>query len=215
MAKKKREKQKDTGKSAADYYKLKTDAVDRLVHAENAPKVSEAEIKKFTSKGKFSIPGWLKILFIKFWFAGAVCYFFFWGLGVYIQGADLMAVLAIGLGVVTDVLTNKALRHFEPTEREYDKWMMVTVRKFWSLFLNVVYAGLILFCVIKTYYVINVAIGVSANPDSSEKASMLGVEPILFGLFYLGFDMLFITMKNTMVKIIKDAEAKAGKQGGK
>ena len=208
MSKTKKNNHKNEEKTTAEYYKLKTDAVDRLVNAENAPKVSDEEIKKYTSKGKFSIPGWLKICFIKFWFAGAVCYFFFWGLGVYISGADLMAVLAIGLGVITDVLTNRALRHFEPTEREYDKWMMVTVRKFWSIFLNVLYAGVLLFFVIKTYYVINVALGVNADAAKDEKASMLGVEPILFGLFYLGFDMLFITMKNTLIKIIKDAEKK-------
>ena len=212
MAKNKQEKKKSGHQAVSDYYKLKTDAVDRLVHAENAPKVSNEELKKYRSKGGLRLPEWLKILFIKFWFAGAVCYFFLWGLGVYIHGFDLIAVLAMGLGAVTDLLTNRALRHFEPTEREYDKWMMVTVRKFWSLFLNVLYAGLILFCVIKTYYVINVLLGVNSNPGSDEKATMLGVEPILFGLFYLGFDMLFITMKNTLIKIVKDAKKKAGEK---
>ena len=202
MAKKKK-RQQDEEKSAASYYQLKTDAVDRLVNAKDAPAVSEAEIKKYTSKGKFHIPTWLKIVFIKFWFAGAICYFFLWGLGLYIQGLDLMFALAVGLGIVNDLMVNKVLRSLEPEPRDYDKWIMVTTREFWSIFINVIYAGVVLYCVFQTYYVINIMFGVDANVTEAE--TMLGVEPIMFGLFYMGFDMLLITVKNTFIKIFHDA----------
>ena len=205
----------NTDRSAADYYKLKTDAVERLVNAENAPEVSRAEIQKYTSKKKFHIPSWLKITFVKFWFAGAVCYFFLWGLGMYLHGIELMVVLAIGLGVVTDLMTNRVLRRFEPTERAYDKWMMVTLREFWSIFLNVIYSGVLLYCVFRTYYVINMLMGVDPDVGHNQEEAMLGVEPILFGLLYLGFDMLLILIKNTMINIVRDAQAKnsgTGKQ---
>ncbi|MBR5090065.1 MAG: hypothetical protein IK093_11625 [Ruminiclostridium sp.] len=209
-------KQKKEDRSAASYYKLNTDAVDRLVDADNAPEVSDAEIRKYTSKKKLHIPMWLKILFVKFWFAGAVCYFFLWGLGFYLRGIDLMVVLAIGLGVVTDLMVNRALRHFETEPGSNDKWMMITVRKFWSIFLNVLYAGVLLYCVFRTYYAINMMLGVNAGVDASQEEAMLGVEPILFGLFYLGFDMLFITIKRTLKNIFRDATAKAsGSQGSK
>lgn len=205
MAKKKK-KQQDEEKSAASYYQLKTDAVDRLVNAKDAPAVSEAEIRKYTSKGKFHIPTWLKVVFIKFWFAGAVSYFFLWGLGLYIQGLDLMFSLAVGLGIVNDLMVAKVLRSFEPEPGDSDKWMMVTVRKFWSIFVNVIYAGVVLYCVFQTYYVINTLFGVDANVTEAE--AMLGVEPIMFGLFYMGFDMLLITVKNTFIKIFRDAGIK-------
>ena len=201
-------KQKEPDRSAAEYYKLKTDAVDRLVDAKDAPEVSEKEIRKYTSKRKFHIPSWLKVVLAKFWFAGAVCYFFLWGLGLYLRGIELMVVLAIGLGVVTDLMVNKFLRSFEAEPGANDKWMMVTVRKFWSIFLNVLYAGVLLYCVFRTYYAINVLLGVDPNVDASEAESMLGVEPILFGLFYLGFDMLFILIKRTLINIFRDAGAK-------
>ena len=205
MAKKK--KQQDEEKSAASYYQLKTEAVDRLVNAEEAPEVSDAEIKKYTAKGKFHIPSWLKIVLIKFWFAGAICYFFLWGLGIYIQGLDLLFALAVGLGVANDLMVNKLLRNFEPTEGAYDKWMMVTVRKFWSIFINVIYSGFVLFCVFQTYYSINMMLGVNANAGAEEAEMMLGVEPILFGLLYMGFDILLIKIKNTFIKILRDAGA--------
>lgn len=207
--KKKKRNPEPADRSAADYYKLKTDAVERLVNNENAPEVPEAELNRYRSKKKFHIPAWLKITFVKFWFAGAVCYFFLWGLGMYLQGIELMIVLAIGLGVVTDLLTNRFLRRFEPSEGAYDKWMMVTTRKFWSIFLNVIYAGVLLYCVFRTYYGINVFMGVDPNVGHTEEESMLGVEPILFGLFYLGFDMLLVFMRNTIKKIFRDAEKKA------
>ena len=205
MAKKKK-KQQDEEKSAASYYQLKTDAVDRLVNAKDAPAVSEAEIRKYTSKGKFHIPTWLKVVFIKFWFAGAVSYFFLWGLGLYIQGLDLMFSLAVGLGIVNDLMVTRVLRSFEPEPGDSDRWMMVTVRKFWSIFVNVIYAGVVLYCVFQTYYVINTLFGVDANVTEAE--AMLGVEPIMFGLFYMGFDMLLITVKNTFIKIFRDAGVK-------
>ena len=207
--KKKKRNPEPADRSAADYYKLKTDAVERLVNTENAPEVPEVELNRYRSKKKFHIPAWLKITFVKFWFAGAVCYFFLWGLGMYLQGIELMIVLAIGLGVVTDLLTNRFLRRFEPSEGAYDKWMMVTTRKFWSIFLNVIYAGVLLYCVFRTYYGINVFMGVDPNVGHTEEESMLGVEPILFGLFYLGFDMLLVFMRNTIKKIFRDAEKKA------
>lgn len=210
MAKNKKKQQVEE-KTAASYYQLKTDAVDRLVNAKDAPAVSEAEIRKYTSKGKLYIPAWLKIVFIKFWFAGAICYFFLWGLGLYIQGLDLMFALAVGLGIVNDLMVTKVLRSLEPEPREYDKWMMVTVREFWSIFINVIYAGVVLYCVFQTYYVINTLFGVDANVSEAE--TMLGVEPIMFGLFYMGFDMLLITVKNTFIKIFRDAGVKI--PGGK
>lgn len=205
---KKRKKQQDEERSAASYYRLKTDAVDRLVNAKDAPAVSEAEIKKYTSKGKFHIPTWLKVVFIKFWFAGAVCYFFLWGLGIYVQGLDLMVVLAVGLGIVNDLMVNKLLRTFEPEPRDSDKWMMVTVRKFWSIFVNAIYSGVVLYCVFQTYYVINTLFGVNANATEAE--AMLGVEPIMFGLFYMSFDMLLIKIKNTFIDIFRDAGVVTG-----
>ena len=211
MAKKKKKRQQDEQKSAASYYQLKTDAVERLVNPQNAPAVSDEEIKKYTSKGKFHIPTWLKIVFIKFWFSGAICYFFLWGLGLYIQGLDLMFALAVGLGTANDLMVNKLLRAFEPEPGDHDRWIMVTVRKFWSIFINVIYSGVVLYCVFRTYYILNVLFGVNAAADEAE--AMLGVEPIMFGLLYMGFDMLLITVKNTFIKIFRDAGAKL--PGGK
>lgn len=197
---------KHTEKNAADYYKLKTGAVDKLVDSSNAPVVSDKELKKFKSGGKLKIPNWIKIVFIKFWFGGAACYFFFWGLGMYLADLELMIVVAFGLGVVTDVLVNNLLHFLEPEKGDFDKWMLIPFRKFWSIFLNIIYSGVLLFCVVQTYQFVNEAFN-AVNNTTGEL--YLGVEPLMFGVFYMAFDMLFIGIKNTFVKIFRDADKKA------
>ena len=202
----KKQKNKSAEKNTADYYKLKTDSVEKLADASNAPVVPESEIRKFKSGGKIKIPNWLKIVFIKFWFGGAACYFFLWGLGMYLADLELMVVLSIGLGLVTDLMVNHLLHFLEPEKGAFNKWMMFPFRKFWTIFLNVLYSALILFCIMNTYDMINRII-IMNNPEIDELT--FGVEPLMFGVFYMGFDMLFIGIKNTFVKIFRDANQKA------
>ena len=187
------------------YYRLKTDAVDRLVNAENAPEVPDEEIEKYIRKHKIKIPSWVKVIFIKFWFAGAVCYFVMWGLGLMISGLDLMAALAIVLGLANDLLINHALRHFEPFSGAYNKWIMFPMKKFWTIFLNILYAIVLLFFIVQTYTVVNTLI--AGSPDTAESVP-IGVEPILFGLLFMGYDMLFLAIRNTVRKAIGEAQKK-------
>lgn len=204
MARKQRKGQNEKP-AAENYYDLKTDAVNRLVNADSAPEVSDAEIRKYKSGGKINIPTWLKVVFVKFWFSGAICYFFLWGLGTYISGLDLMFVLAVGLGMSMDLMVNNLLHYFEPEKGAYDRWMMIPFRRFWSIFLNVIYAGFLLYCIIWAYNVINTFL---VGSIETAQTVAVPVEPILFGLMYMGFDMLFITVRNTIVKVFRDANAK-------
>lgn len=203
----KKDKNKSVEKNAADYYKLKTGAVENLVDTSNAPVVPESEIKKFKSGGKIRIPDWLKVVFLKFWFGGAACFFFFWGLAPYITSElDLIVVIAIGLGLVTDLLLNHMLRFIAPEEGYYNKWMMFPFKKFWTVFLNCIYSGFILFFIMQSYDLINRVINFYME---TENEVYLGVEPLLFGAFFMGFDLLFIGIKNMVIKIFRDANKKA------
>lgn len=202
----KKQEQISNDEQLQNYYDLKTDAVERLVNAKNAPVVSEKEIQQYKGGLKHRIPTWVKILFVKFWFGGAICYFFHFGLGMYLQKLDLMVVLSIGLGVCTDLMVNHLLRFLEPEKGDYDKWMMVTVRKFWSIFINVLYSAVLLFFIFQTYQVVNTLI--TGQSATTVESVPVGVEPILFGLLYMGYDMLFIFIKNMVVKAFRDAEKK-------
>ena len=199
MAKNKKNSPRNTEKDK-DYYKLNTKAVDRLVNAHKmeAPQGKRLRdpAKQYRSGFLDRIPAPVKALFVKFWFNGAVCYFIFWGLGMYISDfLDMIVVLSIVLGMITDLLTNNALRFVETLPGENDKWMMFPKKKFWTFFANILYALLVLYCVIMLYETLKI-----------------NVEPILFGIFYMLFDILFISMKNLMKTIINDAKDKVNKQ---
>ena len=192
-----------------ELYKLKTDAVDRLVNASKAtaPNVTEEEISKYRGKGKLNIPNIVKVIFIKWWFAGAICFFFYFGLGgVLGDTLDLLFVFGTALGICTDLLTKNILHFFEPYDHANDKYMLVTSRKFWSIFLNVPYEFVLLAVVMSMYGLIDTVIAIIAQTINLDHAVNFGVEPILFGLLYLAADSIFVAVKNTFIKIVDDAK---------
>lgn len=193
---------------AADYYKLKTQAVDDLVEANegNAPEVTPEERKRFGAKVAAGVPAWIKVHLLKLWFAGAVCYFIFWGLGMYVAPLDLIVIAGVVLGMVTDILTNNALRFFAETEGAYDKWMMFPRKRYATFFWNILYAFVLLAMVIGIYTAVNLALTWLLKPP--EGTVLLGVEPILFGVFYVLCDALLIALKHFLARLFKGAAKK-------
>lgn len=198
----------------SDYYKLNTKAVDDLVsaNAENSPEVPMEELQKYRSKSGLHLPGWLKAVLLKAWFAGATCFFIFWGLGLYLTNlGDMLLVFGLALGLVTDLLVNNILRFAAATPGENDGWMMFPKKGMGSFFLNILYGFFLLFCVYTLYQLINSAlVSLTGRSDTVP----LGVEPILFGLFYTGFDLVFIGLKHLAGRILSDAKL-AAKEGKK
>ena len=210
MARKKKwEDAREEPRAAADYYRLKTKAVDDLVNADeqNSPPVSEKELRKYVSGPKIRLSHWLKITLIKMWFSGMVCFFFLWGLGTYVQDQlDMLFIVGIALGFVMDLLENTIFRYYAKTPGGNDRWMMFPKKGFVSLPLNVLYAFVLLFLVVTTYNALNAAIlAVTKARDTVP----IGVEPILFGAFTTGWDMLLLFFKKTAGDILRDAKNSA------
>lgn len=205
MAKEKNKKQSNEERKAAeDYYKLHSQAVKDLATAneENSPEVSEEELRKYRSGGKFRLSETVKALLVKYWFNGSVCFFFFLGLGNYLRDLlDQLFVLGFAMGIITDILVNNVLRFIAKPEGGNDKWMMIPQKKLSSLFLNIGYAFVVLIFVYMFYNLVNTIL-------QKLGGSILTVEPLLFALIYLGFDLLFIGMKKMIKNIISDAKKK-------
>lgn len=200
----------DKQKKSTNYYDLHTGAVEDLVSAskENTPRYSRQELEKYRSgKVKWRMPEALKVLLIKFWFYGAVCFFVFMGLGMYVGNLiDMLFIAAVIMGMVTDLLINHFLRFTEKLPGGSARWMMVTRRGAAGFLMNLVYGFLLLFLVVTVYSLVNG--GISAMYGNAESAPVIGVEPILFGLLATGADMLCISIRNTFRKIIADAQRK-------
>lgn len=181
-------------------YELKSKAVEELLEAESgqAPEYSREELNRYKAKSKFRIPDAVKILLIKGWFAGAVCFFFFWGLSTYLNYLDLMFITAIVMGMVTDILVNNVLRFIAHEQGEYDRWMMYPKKGMVSFFLNIIHGFAMMLCIYLIYYGINrIVTGVTDGQQ------MLGVEPILFGVFYVICDVLFIGIKRALMALVR------------
>ncbi len=206
---KKPEIEKQTG-----YYDLKTKAVEDLVTADesNSPEVSREELRQYQSGLGIRIPDWVKLLFIKAWFAGAVCFFFLWGLGTYLADElDKLFVTGMALGIVTEMLTNNVIRFFAKTPGAYDRWMMFPKKKFMTFFWNILYAYVVLALVVLVYTGINmVIIHITGTP--ADGAPPLGVEPVLFGVFCLGADMLLIEIKRLILRLFGGLKKKANQE---
>lgn len=195
--------------ATCEYYQLKTKAVKDLVTADesNSPRVSQEELNKYRGRMRKKLPQWLKVSLVKAWFYGSVCFFFLWGLGGYMADMlDLFFVTAIALGMVTDLLINTLFRYYAETDGANDRWMMIPRRGVAGFFLNILYAFLVLGLVDMVYNVVNIAIlSVTHAADSVP----LGVEPILFGLLYMGIDTGCIALKHLLGRIVTDAKQKA------
>ena len=193
-------------------YQLKSEAVETLAGADSAPapEYSKEELERYKGKKKFKIPAAVKILFLKMWFYGAVCFFFLWGLGTYISDLlDMLFVVAIALGLVTDLLLNNVIRFLEAFPGEHEEWMLFPKKGMLSFFLNLVYGFALTFGVYLLYVLINATV---MSLTGNYETTPLGVEPLLFGIFTMGVDMLFVGIKRLIVNIIEDAKYSAGKR---
>jgi hypothetical protein len=194
-----------------NYYDLKTAAVDDLVESlkeepneeqkKNEPKPPQ-DPYKIDRLAK--IPTWIKALFIKYWAAGAICYFGFIGLGIYVNNQlDLIALVGLITGAVNDLLINNAFLYFESEKKEYHKYILLPIRskRVWTLFINIPYGIITTFLVFQIYVFINHLIVSIKNLPAN--TITLGVEPLLYGLFFLIVDMFFVSIKNFIVFLVK------------
>lgn len=193
----------------ADYYKLHADAADRLVNTtkENTPRYSQEELNRYKGgKKKWRLPEAVKVVLIKFWFFGAICYFVFMGLGLYISAIlDMLFIAGIITGMVTDLLVNRALRFTEKMPGGSKNWIMVTRQGTGGFLLNILYGLVLMFLVITLYYGINALLQPS---DAQEPVTVVLVEPLLFGVFTTALDAACVGIKRGLMKIVADAKEK-------
>lgn len=184
-------------------YRLNRQAVEDLVTADesNSPPVSRAELRKYQAGPKVHLADWVKALVLKWWAGGMICYFFIWGLSTFPMNPwDQILVLGIALGLATNLIVNNIFRFISRQEGAYDRWMMFPGKNFLFLPLDILYALVLVFCTELTYGAVNRLFQGAEAPSPA-----LGVEPLLFGLILLLWDLLFLEMKRLGKRILQDA----------
>ncbi len=208
MAKKK--KFKET--TIENFYDLKTEKVDELVAALKGEDVSEygevsMKISDCTGVGGGSkefnpyrtdflsrIPVFLKAFFVKWWFAGMVCFFVNMGLGIVVQSTvDLLVLDGIVLGLVADLFVNPLFKFMETDRREYNAYMMFPFpfKAYWTFFTNVLYYVGVAIIVNYVYNLVNMLFS-------------FPIEPLSWALIVLVVDMAFIGIKDLAVHLVKN-----------
>lgn len=143
------------------------------------------------------LPTWVKAIFIKWWFAGAVCFFMMFGTGL--GGLDALVLDGVVLGVIVDILVNPIFRTMESERKEYNNYMMFPFpfKAFWTFFTNIIYYIVVMVVVFFCYTGLSLLIKV-----------VVAVEPLLFGTFAVIADMIFIGIKDLIVYLVKKAKNK-------
>lgn len=223
----KKKKIKET--TIEDFYDLKLDQVDELVAAlrddnyepqgDMSMNISDCtgvdSPENVTKKGKQKqfdpykrdwlsrIPTWLKAIFIKWWFAGAICWFIDIGLPL-ADDFDRMVITGMVLGLAVDLLVNPLFRFMESDRKEYNPYMMFPFpfKAFWTFFTNIIYYVLVMWCVSLCYEGLNALIHL-VSPNTSWY-----MEPLLFGVFCVIADMAFIGVKDLIVYLVKRSRKK-------
>lgn len=225
MSRKKNKKFQET--TIENYYDLRIDKVDELVSAlkdedpvfeedisygvaDNTGVYDSGSYKRSGKQKQFDpyktdflgkIPAWIKALFVKFWFAGAVCYFVMWGIRLG-DSLDSLVLTGAVLGLIVDMFVNPIFRYIETDRKEYNAFMMFPFpfKAYWTFFANMIYYVLVLMGVNGVYIVINYIANVAAN---TQGFIHVGVEPLLFGALCVAVDMVAIGIKDGIVAIVR------------
>ena len=151
---------------------------------------SEAtDIDKYTKTSFLSkIPYWIKAIFIKYWFYGAVCFFVGMGLGN-LGVKDFIYVLVAGLisGALNDIACGNILLMMDSDKNESSNFMIYKKKTIWSLLINILYAILIYFLAGLFNYAI---ISLYTDPTI-----WFLQEPLSQALVLTLFDGVFLTFK--------------------
>ena len=198
-------------KTAAEYYELKTGAVDDLINANvtNTPAVSEKELRKYRRRSVRNMPDGLKFFLLKWWFAGVVCWFFLIGLGMYgIRTLDMMLIMGVVTGLLWDLPVNIFIR-LKAEKKDFSRYMMFPKTGVGAGVLNALYGILLVYLTAQTYAAADMVL--QAAGDST----LLSVGPILFGIFTAGWDWILLKCRRIGKNILADARRSAAGENRK
>lgn len=160
------------------------------------------EIKPYKYDKLSKIPSWIKILLLKYWAAGAA--FFFAGIGSPFiavgtnKGGEMLFVFfVLLLCLIMEYMVKPVIRMMKNSRDNVYYYNMINLKGLKSFLLNFLYAIL---CALPIYF-ITVALVQWGKMPSIFGKSEWGLDPFMCGLLYIICDFIFLTIKNSIVKI--------------
>ncbi|MDR1094723.1 MAG: hypothetical protein LBL66_11310 [Clostridiales bacterium] len=168
------------------------------------------ENKNAARGGLSRVPAFVKAALLKLWFAGAV--YFFIGLGVAdrkLDQLDLTVAIGLIMGLATDLAVNRVLMAIDNKKKRMPKYLMFYRKKWYFLCLNLLYGLILSALTAYTYHFINAAVnGARGLPDGS---TAFGAEPVLFGVFFLAYDLLLVGLRNGIARAARALKKERGR----
>lgn len=159
--------------------------------------ISMDDIHAYKQEGFISrLPYWLKAIFIKYWFFGAVCFFTFVGI-LNLQGENAAILSGTISGVAFDLMAYSILQLMDSDKNESKYYVLYKSKKFYSVIINilyhiVLYFGLLLFTV-----------WILPKIETTDDVGFFLREPLSQALVLIIFDTLVMAIKNLLVKLFK------------
>ncbi len=156
-------------------------------------------------KTKFfaKIPSWLKILFLKYWAAGAAFYFFGVGGGFLWSSVNtddstlfLLVCLILGYALVSEYVVKQIVRLMRTSRDDTYYYNIINVKGTKSFFMYLGYSVLV---IVPCFYIL----GFLSSKGLISVWGVEGVEPLGFGLAVTVVDFIYLFIKNTIFNAYK------------
>lgn len=176
-----------------------------LVATKNGKFIEDGEkYDPYAMSKSHKFPVWLKACFTKWWVAGMVFYFIYFGVsyGAGLKDRLFAIVLGIAWGAVTDVFVNHAFRGFNTPSTDYKKYIFFgKERAFVTLPVNIIYGAFI--SLIAAFEIMHTVFGLIAGSNEELYYNlMLYLAPFFYAFLMLALDMAFIAIRNAIEKAI-------------
>ncbi len=150
------------------------------------------------------VPFWLKVLFLKYWFYGALNFYTL--IGIYASDTNWQwRAIFTGLigGAFHDVVINKIILLWETDKHEGQHFTMMLSKKYISFIVNIIYFVVVM---VISYILIN-WLGFIFN-EKLKVNFVPGQEPFSFALIILIVDGIFLIIKYIIKRIINLIKSK-------
>lgn len=161
--------------------------------------ISMEDINAYKQEGFIaSLPYWLKALFIKYWFFGAMCFFVLMGI-IGMVGENAAIFAGTLSGAIFDIVVYNILIMMESDKNESRHFIMFKSKKVYSVFINMAY-NIVLFLL--AMYICSAIVSTYEDPVKNWFLQ----EPLSQGLVLFVLDTAFISIKNLCVHIYKKSK---------
>jgi len=158
------------------------------------------EINNYQKRGFIkNLPFGVKATFIKYWFYGAIHFFFFFSLSfTVLSNIDFIIICGCAGGVLFDIAVYNIFLLFADSREEASNWWFFKSKKLYSMFTNIA----VMIGIFFAYYYIVTPIR-HAIDTKIGRSTWLFAEPLSSAIILISLDTAICWTKNLIIKLFK------------